>query len=132
MSTQCVNSVTADSTFSLEIAQTLVSSVDQFPVDFDDAWKWLEYSRKDHGKRFLIANFIEGYDFLISGELQSNVVSPKPLEKILLTVECLKRWGMMSGTSKCKEIRQYFLVCERQLKQQIKPLSPDEAIIQSL
>ena len=36
----------------------LVSAPEQFPVDFDYAWQWLGYSRKDHGLAALKANFL--------------------------------------------------------------------------
>ena len=41
----------------------------------------------------------------------------RPSEFIKLTIDCFKSFGMMAGTEKGKEIRRYFLMCERQLKQ---------------
>jgi phage anti-repressor protein len=104
--------------FSIQIAQNLIDSSEQFPVDFDVAWQWLDYSRKDPAKRFLIENFEEGVDFHISVELGS-VAVPRPTEKILLTIDCTKMWGMMCGTAKGKEVRRYFLECERIAKKAI-------------
>lgn len=35
-----------------------------FPVNFDEAWQWLEYSTKGHAKEsFLKIGFVEGSDF---------------------------------------------------------------------
>lgn len=53
-----------DLVFSLELAQQLYNSSERFPVDFDEAWVWLEFSTKGNAKRsFLKAGFIDGIDF---------------------------------------------------------------------
>jgi anti-repressor protein len=50
--------------FNLNVAQSLVESNEKFPVDFDDAWQWLEYSRKDNAKTNLLkCGFVEEIDF---------------------------------------------------------------------
>ena len=50
--------------FSRELAQSLYNSREQYPVSFDDAWQWLEHSRKDNAKtHFLKCGFIEDIDF---------------------------------------------------------------------
>ncbi|MGL6342712.1 MAG: GIY-YIG nuclease family protein [Waterburya sp.] len=51
--------------FTQETANNLFNSSEQFPVDFDDAWRWLEYSKKDKAKDYLIANLEEGIDYVI-------------------------------------------------------------------
>lgn len=103
-----------NSTFSFEIAKNLVASTDQFPVDFDDAWEWLEYSRKDNAKtNFLKCGFVEGIDFQVSFLNGKNPLGGRPTEVIKMTCECLKQWGMMSGTAKGKEIRSPALVLDR-------------------
>jgi phage anti-repressor protein len=107
----------------------LVNSVDEFPVDFDLAYKWLEFLRKDNAKRSLIeCGFKEGRDFQISLPNEGNSTmslnqsskssnAGRKLEKIWLTTECFKSWGMMAATQKGKEVREYFLGCERKLKE---------------
>jgi len=52
----------------------VAQSKEQFCVDFDEAWGWIGYARKDHGKRTLESNFKEGVDFklLNSGELKGD------------------------------------------------------------
>jgi phage anti-repressor protein len=113
--------------FSIQIAQKLIDSSDQFPVDFDLAWQWLEYSKKSNAKRFLIENFEEGTDFLIK-EHSTVTTFGKTEEKILLTIDCTKMWGMMCGTAKGKEVRKYFLECERIAKKTLNNESPKKAI----
>lgn len=117
--------------FSLVIAESLYNSEDCFPVDFDLAWEWLGYSAKDKAKRSLLnSGFERGIDFelTMSGELRpQGGLSNK--EQIKLTAECLKNWAMMSGTEKGKEVRRYFLDCEKAAKEafkKIKQLQPTE------
>jgi len=97
-----------------------------FPVDFDYAWEWLGYSRKDHAKTALVeSGFLLDIDFSRkSGESTGG----RPSELITLTVDCFKQWGMMAGTEQGKQIRRYFLECERIVK--MKAESPNLQDIQ--
>lgn len=57
--------------FSIELAQQIYNSTEQYPVDFDLAWKWLDYSRKDNAKRhFEKCGFFEGIDFTVLDPLE--------------------------------------------------------------
>jgi phage anti-repressor protein len=109
--------------FDTAIASALLGSNQEFPVDFEKAWKWLGFSRKDNAKVSLLeCGFVEGIDFLINQELEAPTitgwVNPKPNEKIWLTVDCFKTWGMMARTEQGKQIRTYFLQCEKIAKQE--------------
>lgn len=96
----------------------LLRSTEEFPVVFDDAWQWIGYSRKDNAKvAFLNAGFVEGIDFRIFLNPQENSKVGRPSELICLTIDCFKSFAMMAGTSKGKEVRQYFLQCELKLKE---------------
>lgn len=102
---------------SRELVFLLLETEESFPVDFDDTWKWIGWTTKQQGKEQLINNFIEGIDFLRKG-----LKSPsggRPSEWIVLTVDCFKSLAMMAGTSKGREVRQYFLGCEAELKRRI-------------
>ena len=101
--------------FSQNLAMVMVQSADQFPVDFDNAWKWIGWTRKSKAKKTLTNNFVEGVDFCARGCKSST--GGRSSELILLTVDCFKSLGMMAGTEKGKEIRQYFLKCEKQVKE---------------
>ena len=113
--------------FSIELAKQLINSQYPFPVDFNDAWIWLDYSTKANAKRFLIENFDEGIDFIINDEPTTTGIQANPNQNILLTIDCLKMWGMMAGTEKGKEVRKYFLQCEKIAKEKValkEELSP--------
>lgn len=82
-----------------------------FPVDFDEAYQWLGYTRKDNAKdTFLELGFLEGVDFSSFSRKSSG---GRPAESFKLTVDCFKKWGMRAGTEKGDQIRLYFLECER-------------------
>jgi phage anti-repressor protein len=108
--------------FNEDTALLLLDSPQQFPVDFDRAWKWLGFSRKDNAKQSLLdCGFIQTVDFLINQELETPTVTgwvnPNPKENIWLTIDCFKTWGMMANTSQGKQVRTYFLRCEKIAKQ---------------
>ncbi|MFA9202053.1 MAG: hypothetical protein ACEQSC_00680 [Candidatus Nanopelagicaceae bacterium] len=102
--------------FDQDKANELFNSTKAFPINFDDAWRWLEYSKKDKAKDYLIANLEEGIDFLLERELGSLAV-PRPSEQISLSIEGFKNWAMMSKTATGKQVRKYFIECERIAKQ---------------
>ena len=101
--------------FSHELALALVQSHKPFPVDFEQAWRWIGYSTKQKAKNKLTNNFEEEIDFLT--EWLKTPTGGRPSESLWLSVDCFKSLGMMAGTQKGKEIRRYFLECERIAKQ---------------
>lgn len=117
------------SNFNFALASSLSSSIEQFPVNFDLAWEWLGYTRKDNAKAALLnAGFIRDTDLLITKESdnhRTSSLSPQEmavqarLETITLTVDCFKMWAMMAGTDQGKQVRLYFLECEKIAKAQV-------------
>jgi phage anti-repressor protein len=108
-------------TFNFELALNLVKSTEQFPVDFEDAWQWLEYSRKDVAKKaFDKCGFIENVDFTSFRQKVEREIGATFKEVIKLTNECFKVWAMMAGTPKGKEVRLYYLECEKIAKEREK------------
>lgn len=105
----------------------LLNSPEQFSVDFDDAWQWIGWKKKQNGKEVLLNNFEEGMDFI-----RSTVKSPtggRPKELIMLTTDCFKSLGMMAGTAQGREVRKHFLNCEKMLKdilQSMPTYQPEE------
>ena len=104
--------------FNKELALSLLGSGKEYPVDFEDAWQWLGYSSKQSAKKKLIRNFEEGEDFSTKwmSVPHSNGLTASRTETIFLTVDCFKSLAMMAGTEKGRETRQYFLRCEKELK----------------
>jgi phage anti-repressor protein len=103
------------------------SETNAFPVDFDLAWRWLGYSRKDSALRTLLsAGFSETTDFHIS----EGISGTKPYKVYSLSIECLKTWAMMSQTAQGKLVRTYFLECEKIAKAASKPMTAVELLVQ--
>lgn len=109
------------SEFSFGTALALLESSDRFPVDFDTAWQWLGYHRKDAAKEKLTRNFERGFDYSVDWRsvAHSNGYRASRTEIIMLSTDCFKQLGMMAGTEKGKQVRRYFLECERKLKQML-------------
>jgi phage anti-repressor protein len=108
----------------------LLNSSEPFPVDIERAWRWIGYKAKRNAKEVLLNNFEEGLDFLRSSAKTST--GGRPSESIWLTVDCFKSLGMMAGTEKGKEIRRYFLECERIAKQAVEVIPAQAAEIKRL
>lgn len=101
---------------------TVLESGAEFSVDFDKAWQWLGYSRKDVAKDSLLENFELEVDYIVlrfnpetdnhKGFSPQELAVLKRKENIKLTVDCFKSWAMMAGTARGKEVRKYFIQVE--------------------
>jgi len=100
--------------------EQIAASADPFPVDFDQAWQWIGYSRKDSAKRILTENFAQDADFTSFHKTVEREIGATIREEIMLTVECFKSFCMMAGTEQGKKVRAYFIECERRLRLQIE------------
>jgi phage anti-repressor protein len=118
-----------------EKLELIAKSPEQFPVDFDEAWQWLGYSRKDHALETLKANFEETVEFSSIKRKTShasnshNLDSPdlagkssyggkrqgagRPEKKYFLSTDCFKAFCMMAGTEQGKTVRRYYLELEK-------------------
>lgn len=112
--------------FSKELAITLLDSDQEFPVDFDNAWQWLGYATKQKAEKKLKQNFEEGVDFNLNQTVKVQTEGARqvsrPYTEIMLTVDCFKSLGMTAGTEQGKQIRKYFLECERIAKHKTNEL----------
>ena len=97
---------------------SIIESEENFPVDFDDAWRWIGYSSKQKALKALSSNLVEKIDFLTIG-LKSSTGGRQSVH-IALTVDGFKMFCIMAGTDKGREVRLYFLKCEKELKRRIK------------
>jgi phage anti-repressor protein len=107
--------------FSKDLALSLLESEEEYPVDLDKAWGWLGYNQKSDCLTKLKNNFEEGEDF--SAKTLKRPSGGRPSNCIMLTIECFKSLGMMTGTEKGKQIRKYFIECEKIAKQK-----PEDAL----
>jgi anti-repressor protein len=98
----------------------IAESQDEYPVDFDDAWVWVEYSRKSDAKAKLVADFVEGVDYILRNIPQNSDTSNRgrgrPPKDIRLTVDCFKQFCLMAGTARGKQVRLHYLEIEKKFK----------------
>jgi phage anti-repressor protein len=93
--------------------EIIAQSIDPYPVDFDEAWQWVEYSNKANALRTLQDNFEEGPDYSSKKRNRSDGKPGKPYNAYFLTADCFKAFCMMAGTRKGKEVRRYYLDLEK-------------------
>lgn len=62
--------------------------------------------------------FTENQDFEVFNKIIENPNGGRPLTEYALTIYTAKELAMVEGNNKGKQARQYFLECERKLKQQ--------------
>jgi phage anti-repressor protein len=111
--------------FSKELAQELFNSASPFPVPFDLAWQWVDYSLKENAVKMLKATFTENEDYIVDPFSSSLTKKPqgagsgsvgRPQINYFISIDCLKLIGMMAKSTEGKKVREYFLDCERELK----------------
>lgn len=113
-----------------EIIFSLLRSSDPFPVNFDDAVEWWDCRsktgkpvRRDNLAAKLKSNFYKGTDYeifapeILGAKKQGSGGHNKDV--ISLSIECFKMMGMMLSGSRGREIRQYFINCEAELKRRL-------------
>jgi phage anti-repressor protein len=102
--------------------EVIVQSTEQYPIDFDDAWEWQGYARKDNALKTLQDNFDEDADYCtitrkeLDSALKRNQVlehgGDRRTEKYFLTKDCFKSFCMLAQTPKGKDVRRYYLKIE--------------------
>jgi phage anti-repressor protein len=122
------------------------NSKTDFVIDLDDVWKWCGFTRKDHCKRTLEKHFTVDVDYkkLLPRigeqvyETTKDTHSNKKLggaglnkETVLMNIETFKSLCMLAGTSKSKQIRQYYLKLEQLLQDTLQEqLREQERLLQ--
>ena len=85
----------------------------RFPVDFDTAWHIAGYSKKANAKRKL-TKLIEGSDFC--SDVSKNPGRGRSSYSINLTCDALKHFCLLAETEEGRQIRDYFIECEKKWK----------------
>jgi hypothetical protein len=87
-----------------------------FVIDLDNVWKWLDFSQKDAAKRVIEKNFYINKDYKIFapqvGGAKKESRGGHNKEIIMLNVETFKKFCLKSGTKKADEIHDYFIKLE--------------------
>jgi len=92
-------------------------SHNDFVIDFDDVWKWLDFGQKDTAKRILDKYFVNGnhYKSLLRRppEQKKQGKGGHNKEIIMLNIETFKKFCLKAGTKKADEIHDYFIKLEK-------------------
>ena len=74
--------------------EVIAQSGEQYPINFDDAWQWVGYARKDPALRTLKANFEEGFDFdsTLKWDQDSRHGGDRRSVKYHLTTDCFLKF----------------------------------------
>jgi hypothetical protein len=92
-------------------------------------WQWMDYSRKDNAARSLI-KLVEGVDYQ-SAEVRT-VAGGTPRQVVLFSREGFKQWAMLAGTERGRQIRSYFIECEKRLQLQMSQPTSLNKVIEDL
>ena len=91
-------------------------SKNDFVIDLDNVWKWLEFSNKAHGKNVLTKHFKVNtdYNFLLTQKLEQKNGNRGGHNKeiIMLNIETFKKFCLKAGTKKADEVHDYFIKLE--------------------
>lgn len=97
-----------------------------FIIDLDDVWKWLEFTNKANAKKILLKYFIEGVDYKKSLHLTAkqdlglNGHGGQNKEIFMLTIKTFKLFCIKAGTEKAKQLHEYFVKLEELLHEIIE------------
>lgn len=87
--------------------------------------KWIE-------RRIQVYGFVEGIDFVTEKSFGQKCLKPlvgRPPEEYYITLDMGKELGMVERTAKGRQVRRYFLECERRYRDAVKRLSPAELLL---
>jgi len=100
-----------------------------FVIDLDNVWQWLDFSSKHKSKELLNKYFVvnQNYKVLITrpGEQKKSTRGGHNKEIIMLNIESFKKFCLKAGTKKADEIHDYFIKLEQILQEIIKEESDE-------
>jgi hypothetical protein len=86
-----------------------------FVIDLDDVWKWMDFFQKQRAKELLEKNFVidKDYKCLLTFESeQKKGRGGHNIKKIMLNVKTFKSLCLKAGTKKADEIHDYYMKME--------------------
>jgi hypothetical protein len=100
-----------------------------FVIDLDNVWKWLEFSQKSRGKELLEKNYEIDKDYKLLLAFESKQTpgtrGGHNIKKYMLTVKTFKSLCLKAGTKKADEIHEYYLKMEEIIHQVVQEESDE-------
>ena len=96
--------------------------INDFVIDLDNVWKWLDFNQKYNAERLLEKCFIIGKDYkclLLQNEEQKKGRGGHNIKKISLNVNTFKKLCLKAQTKKSHEIHEYYIKLEQILQETI-------------
>ena len=97
--------------------------INDFIIDLDNLWKWLDFCQKQRAKELLEKNFIIDKDYKCLLTLESEQKKGRGghnIKKIVLNISTFKKFCLKAGTKKADEIHNYYMKLEQILQETIK------------
>jgi hypothetical protein len=86
----------------------------QFSIDFDDAWRWLRFSRKDNALRALQNHFRLNSDYTFeAGQVRLEMKGSMTPDKYFLSTDTFEKFALNSRGAKGDIIRRFFLAIKK-------------------
>lgn len=104
-------------------------------VDARELHAFLENGDKFAGwikDRIAQYGFAEGRDYIVFRETPNNPAGGRPSTEYYLTLDMAKELAMVERNEKGRQARQYFIECEKRLRQMTKPIKSTEDMIIAL
>ena len=93
-----------------------------FIIDLDNVWKWLNFCQKQRAKELLEKNFIEEKDYKCLLTFESEQKKGRGghnIKKYFLNIKTFKSLCLKAGTKKADEIHEYYLKLEDLIQETI-------------
>ena len=95
-----------------------------FVIDLDNVWQWLEFSHKVNAKRVLEKNFVieKDYKILTCQVAKQNAKGSggHNKETIMLNINTFKKICLKAGTKKADEIHEYYIKMEELIQETLQ------------
>ena len=93
-----------------------------FVIDLDDVWKWMDFCQKQRAKELLEKHFVIDKDYKCLLTLESEQKKGRGghnIKKIMLNVKTFKSLCLKAGTKKADEIHDYYMKLEELIQDTI-------------
>ena len=93
-----------------------------YVIDLDNVWKWLDFCQKQRAKELLEKNFIIDKDYICLLTVESEQKKGRGghnIKKILLNINTFKKMCLKAGTKKADEIHDYYIKLEEVMQNMI-------------
>ncbi|EJF5835559.1 antA/AntB antirepressor family protein [Salmonella enterica] len=76
--------------------------------------------------------FVENQDYVIISQNREKIGRGRPATDYHLTLDTAKELAMVERNEKGRQIRRYFIECEKQLRQQVQPVTVPKPLIHTI